>query len=117
MKKIKTLDEFDLRRHYHNYDVSFVVIDDEAFAYESKDWWKDEFEAWQVDENFNVVNNVTIRHICKLRTIDEIKKEYSKVVLADLLEGCYNKEIELPNGHTLLNLEEEGIFEIVYEIV
>lgn len=117
MKKIKTLNEFELSIHYQHYDVSVVVIDDEAYAYMAKDYWKDEFEAWQVDENFNVVNKVTIRHVFTARTIEEIKNDYSKVVLADLIEGGYNKEIELPNGHKLLNYDEVGIFESFYEIV
>lgn len=56
---MKTLNLRELCSHYHDFqDVGVVEIDGQAFAYEHG--CACYFDAWQLDEDFQVINECTI---------------------------------------------------------
>lgn len=110
---MKTLNLRQLFKNYRDFqDVGVVEIDGQAFAYENKGG--NEFDAWQLDEDFQVVNECTIRRNTKVLSYNECKEEIAPIEMKVLKKD--NSILEMPNGKTYSHIDDNYICEY-WEIV
>lgn len=100
---MKTLNLRELCSHYHDFqDVGVIEIDGQAFAYEHG--CACDFDAWQLDEDFQVVNECTIRKNTKVLSFEECKEEIAPLEMSVLKKD--NSTLEMPNGKTYSHIDD-----------
>ena len=100
---MKTLNSSQLYKKYKNYqDVGVVEIDGLAFAYEQ--WGGDEFKAWQLDEDYKVVNECVIRRNIQVLSFEECEEEIAPLEMSVLKKD--NSTLEMPNGKTYSHIDD-----------
>lgn len=78
---MKTLDSFELKEFYNNYNIEIITINGEAYACNNNSWngqyWSD---CWQLNADFKVINHCSIMDISVFDEDGElIKLEYKLI--------------------------------------
>lgn len=106
---MRTLNGKELHNYYKNYNIDIIEIDGEAYALDKDTWNGESGQAWQLDDDYNVINECSI--MSKIKQVDKetLSKEAQEALAED---GDFYED---DNRNYYFN-EDGTVFQSYYEI-